>query len=300
MREKPWVVSFCGEGGNPGLAMAECSPAPSVGLRVLQGAEADRSPLLREGSMIWKCFISRFPAKTHGITFRIQISVKELLDTDVLLKLLFHLPVNYPSTVPDISVNSDQLTRTQCTDVKDKLLEQAKKHLSEPMVHDLILWIQQHLKYVIKQSATVCNEKTTLSKGTSTEDGVWMLLLHLDHMRAKARYVKTVEKWTSDLRLTGRLMFMGKIILILLQGDRSNTKEYLILQKTSKVDVDSSGKKCKEKMISVLCETKVQSQHKRFQTFEVKEYSTLDELQKEFETAGLATLFSEFVPPLLK
>lgn len=41
-------------------------------------------------------------------------------------------------------------------------------------------------------------------------------------------------------------------------------QEYLILQKTSKVDVDSSGKKCKEKMISVLCETKVQSQHKRY------------------------------------
>ncbi|XP_074762719.1 RWD domain-containing protein 3 [Athene noctua] len=239
-------------------------------------------------------------SEMHGITFRIQISVKELLDTDVLLKLLFHLPVNYPSTLPDISVNSDQLTRAQCMDVKDKLLEQAKNHLSEPMVHDLILWIQQHLKYVIKESATVCNEKTISSKGTSTEDGIWMLLLHLDHMRAKAKYVKTVEKWATDLRLTGRLMFMGKIILILLQGDRSNIKEYLILQKTSKVDVDSSGKKCKEKMISVLCETKVQSQQKRFQTFEVKEYSTLDELQKEFETAGLATLFSDFVPPLLK
>ncbi|KAM9008376.1 RWD domain-containing protein 3 isoform 2-T2 [Guaruba guarouba] len=148
-------------------------------------------------------------SETHGITFRIQISVKELLDTDVLLKLLFHLPVNYPSTLPDISVSSDQLTRAQCMDVKDKLLEQAKRHLSEPM-------------------------------------------------------------------------------------------EYLILQKTSKVDVDSSGKKCKEKMISVLCETKVQAQQKRFQTFEVKEYSRLEELQKEFETAGLTTLFSEFVPPLLK
>ncbi|XP_009561805.1 RWD domain-containing protein 3 [Cuculus canorus] len=238
-------------------------------------------------------------SETHGITFSIQISVKEQLDRDVLLKLVFHLPVSYPSTIPDISVSSDQLTRAQCVDVKDKLLEQAKKHLSEPMVHDLILWIQQHLKDVIKQSATVCKENT-LSKGTSTEDGIWMLLLHLDHMRAKAKYVKTVEKWASDLRLTGRLMFMSKIILILLQGDRSNIKEYLILQKTSKVDVDSTGKKCKEKMISVLCETKVQSQHKRFQTFEVKEYSTLDELQKEFETAGLTTLFSEFVPPLLK
>uniref|UniRef100_G1N607 RWD domain-containing protein 3 n=1 Tax=Meleagris gallopavo TaxID=9103 RepID=G1N607_MELGA len=238
--------------------------------------------------------------ETDGVTFRIQISVKELLDTDILLKLLFRLPVNYPSTLPEISVSSDQLTRAQCMDIKDKLLEQAKKHLSEPMVHDLLLWIQQHLKYIIKQPATVCNEKTTLSKGASTEDAIWMLLLHLDHMRAKAKYVRTVEKWASDLKLTGRLMFMGKIILILLQGDKSNIKEYLILQKTSKVDVDSSGKKCKEKMISVLCETKVQSQHKRFQMFEVKEYSTLNELQKEFEAAGLANLFSEFVPPLLK
>ncbi|XP_072788621.1 RWD domain-containing protein 3 isoform X2 [Taeniopygia guttata] len=236
--------------------------------------------------------------KIHGISFRIQISVKEVLDTDVCLKLLFHLPVNYPSTLPDISVNSDQLTRAQCMDVKEKLLEQAKKHLSEPMVHDLILWVQQHLKEVIKQSAAVCNEKTTLSKGT--EDGIWMLLLHLDHMRAKAKYVKTVEKWASNLRLTGRLMFMGKIILILLQGDRSSIKEYLILQKTSKIDVDSSGKKCKEKMMRILCETEVQSQHKRFQTFEVKEYSAPEELQKEFETAGLTTIFSEFVPPLLK
>ncbi|XP_015725934.1 RWD domain-containing protein 3 isoform X2 [Coturnix japonica] len=238
--------------------------------------------------------------KADGVTFRIQISVKELLDADILLKLLFHLPVNYPSALPEISVSSDQLTRAQCMDIKDKLLEQAEKHLSEPMVHELVLWIQQNLKCVIKQPATVCSEKTTLSKGASTEDGIWMLLLHLDHMRAKAKYVRTVEKWASDLKLTGRLMFMGKIILILLQGDKSNIKEYLILQKTSKVDVDSSGKKCKEKMISVLCETKVQSQHKRFQMFEVKEYSTLDELQKEFETAGLANLFSEFVPPLLK
>ncbi|XP_025893746.1 RWD domain-containing protein 3 [Nothoprocta perdicaria] len=239
-------------------------------------------------------------SETHGITFRIQITVKELLDTDILLKLLFHLPVNYPSILPDISVNSDQLTRAQCMDVKDKLLEQAKKHLSEPMVHELVLWVQQHLKCIIRQSTAVCSEKTTLSRGAGTEDGIWILFLHLDHMRAKAKYVKTVEKWASDLRLTGRLMFMGKIILILLEGDRSNIKEYLILQKTSKVDVDSSRKKCKEKMISVLCETKIQPQHARFQTFEVKDYSTIDELQKEFEAAGLATLFSEFVPPLLK
>ncbi|XP_050816950.1 RWD domain-containing protein 3 isoform X2 [Gopherus flavomarginatus] len=239
--------------------------------------------------------------ETDGITLRIQTSVKGLLDSDILLKLSFHLPISYPSSLPNISINSEQLTRAQCKDVKERLLEQAKRHLSEPMVHELVLWIQQNIKHIIGQSETsVCNEKSTLSRCISTEDGIWTILLHLDHMRAKTKYVKTVEKWTSDLRLTGRLMFMGKIILILLQGDRTSIKEYLILQKTSKVDVDSSGKKCKEKMISVLCETKVQSEHKRFQAFEVKEYSTLDEIQKEFEAAGLIDLFSEFVPALLK
>ncbi|XP_030428077.1 RWD domain-containing protein 3 isoform X3 [Gopherus evgoodei] len=239
--------------------------------------------------------------ETDGITLRIQTSVKGLLDSDILLKLSFHLPISYPSSLPNISINSEQLTRAQCKDVKERLLEQAKRHLSEPMVHELVLWIQQNIKHIIGQSETsVCNEKCTLSRCISTEDGIWTILLHLDHMRAKTKYVKTVEKWTSDLRLTGRLMFMGKIILILLQGDRISIKEYLILQKTSKVDVDSSGKKCKEKMISVLCETKVQSEHKRFQAFEVKEYSTLDEIQKEFEAAGLIDLFSEFVPALLK
>ncbi|CAM5161848.1 unnamed protein product [Natator depressus] len=240
-------------------------------------------------------------SETDGITLRIQTSVKGLLDSDILLKLSFHLPVGYPSSLPNISINSEQLTRAQCKDVKERLLEQAKRHLSEPMVHELVLWIQQNIKHIIGQSETsICNEKSTLSRCINTEDGIWTILLHLDHMRAKAKYVKTVEKWTSDLRLTGRLMFMGKMILILLQGDRTGIKEYLILQKTSKVDVDSSGKKCKEKMISVLCETKVQTEHKRFQAFEVKEYSTLDELQKEFEAAGLTELFSEFVPALLK
>lgn len=34
--------------------------------------------------------------------------------------------------------------------------------------------------------------------------------------------------------------------------------------------------------------------------FEVKEYSAPEELQKEFETAGLAALFTEFIPPLFK
>ncbi|XP_074044328.1 RWD domain-containing protein 3 isoform X2 [Macrotis lagotis] len=243
--------------------------------------------------MIW--------GETDGVSFRINTNGQGFLDENIPLKLSFHLPATYPFSLPGISVNSQHLTRAQCIVIKENLLEQAKKLLSKPMVHELVLWIQQNLKHIIGQPETiVSSEVCTLSTNISMDDGTWITLLHLDHMRAKTKYVKTVVKWTSNLKLTGRLMFWGKIILILLQGDRNSIKEYLILQKTSKVDVDSSGKKCKEKMISILFETKVQMEHKRFLAFEVKEYSSLDELLKEFEAAGLKELFSEFVLPLVK
>ncbi|ERE88620.1 RWD domain-containing protein 3 [Cricetulus griseus] len=234
-------------------------------------------------------------SETDGAVFRIHTTAEGLVGEDVPLELVFHLPAGYPLCPPSISVSSTHLTRAQCVTVKEKLLEEARKLLSEPMIHELVLWIQQNLRHVLSQpEAASSSEKGTWPE-SATDDGLWLTLLHLDHMRARTKYVKTVEKWASELRLTGRLMFMGKTILILLQGDRSNIKEYLVLQKTSKVDVDSSGKKCKEKMISVLSETKVPTEHKRFLAFEVKEYSTLEELQKEFETAGLQGLFSECV-----
>ncbi|KAJ7332483.1 hypothetical protein JRQ81_014663 [Phrynocephalus forsythii] len=219
-------------------------------------------------------------SETEGISFKIQTCAKGPLGQDVSLKLLFHLPISYPSSSPNISVNSEQLTRTQCMAVRERLLEEAKKHFSQPMVHELILWARQNLRDVVEQAGTsVCSGKSTRSASADEDDGVWTVLLHLDHMRARRKYVKAVEKWCTDLTLTGRLMFMGRVILILLQGDRRSIKEYLHLQKTSKVDVDSSGKKCKEKMISVLFEAKVQPEHKRFRAFEVTEYSSLDELQ---------------------
>ncbi|XP_055228920.1 RWD domain-containing protein 3 isoform X3 [Gorilla gorilla gorilla] len=149
-------------------------------------------------------------SETDGTVFRIHTKAEGFMDADIPLELVFHLPVNYPSCLPGISINSEQLTRAQCVTVKEKLLEQAESLLSEPMVHELVLWIQQNLRHILSQPETGSgSEKCTFSTSTTMDDGLWITLLHLDHMRAKTKYVKTVEKWASDLRLTGRLMFMG-------------------------------------------------------------------------------------------
>lgn len=157
--------------------------------------------------------------------FRIFTKAEGLAETETPLELVFHLPINYPACLPGISVHSEHLTRAQCGFVKEKILEQAEKFLSEPMMHELILWTQQNLRHLLNQPAAgIGRERNTFTAGIPADDALWMTLLHVDHMRAKTNYVKTVERWASDLRLTGRLMFMGKLILILLQGDRHSIK----------------------------------------------------------------------------
>ncbi|XP_029419691.1 RWD domain-containing protein 3 isoform X2 [Nannospalax galili] len=149
-------------------------------------------------------------SETDGTVFRIHTKAEGLVHEDVPVELVFHLPVHYPSCLPGISVNSEHLTRAQCVAVKKKLLEQAETLLSEPMVHELVLWLQQNLRHVLSQPETGSSSgKCAFSASTAVGDGLWVTLLHLDHMRARTKYVRTVQKWASDLRLTGRLMFLG-------------------------------------------------------------------------------------------
>ncbi|XP_036907261.1 RWD domain-containing protein 3 [Sturnira hondurensis] len=237
-------------------------------------------------------------SETDGVVFRILTEAEGLTeDAAVPLELVFHLPAGYPSCAPGISVHSERLTRAQRAAVREKLLERAQSLPAEPMVHELVLWVQQHLGRILAGTGP---GPSPSAKSSTRDEGLWMVLLRLDHMRARARYVKAVRQWATDLGLTGRLAFLGRAILLLLQGRRDDVKEYLVLQKTCRVDVDASGKKCREKMLSVLFEGPAQPQHARFPEFGVREYPGVDELRREFEAAGLQGLLSGFVPELAK
>ncbi|XP_078074943.1 RWD domain-containing protein 3 [Mustelus asterias] len=234
-------------------------------------------------------------SESEGITFQIHATCEHHAKK-IQLAVTFQLSPGYPSCLPDISICSDQLTRKQCCDLKQSLLRYAQTLLGQPMVYELVMWLQQNCEGATERvTVDKSSESDDPQQQCSSHDAVWMALVHLDHMRAKAKYIKSIEKWTSDLRLTGRLMFMGKLILIILQGQRKDIKDYLVLQKTSKVDVDSSGKRCKEKMISVLCEEKLQAGQLRLTSFAVKEFPSGAEMHQEFEALGLSDLYDKFV-----
>lgn len=54
------------------------------------------------------------------------------------ISLSFHLHPHYPSCPPDVSVASTHLSRTQCHDIRQKLIDQAAALPPEPMVHQLV------------------------------------------------------------------------------------------------------------------------------------------------------------------
>lgn len=61
---------------------------------------------------------------------------------------LFHLHANYPSCPPDISISSTRLSRTQCHNIREKLLDQAAALPAEPMVHQLMECLQVNSKHL--------------------------------------------------------------------------------------------------------------------------------------------------------
>ncbi|XP_044056110.1 RWD domain-containing protein 3 isoform X2 [Siniperca chuatsi] len=204
------------------------------------------------------------------------------------ISLLFHLHPRYPSCPPGISVSSTALSRTQCHNIRQKLLDQAAALPPEPIVHQLVEWLQIAEDYRGGEEEVKEREK----------EEEWTAVLLLDHIRAQNRYIGLLERWTQQLQLTGRLL-LGRSILVILQGARPNIKEFCCLLKTVKVDVDSSGKKCKERMMKVLIETLLSSSCGHgLQGFVVKNYQSLPELTAAFQEINMTELYQQILPSL--
>ena len=157
------------------------------------------------------------------------------------------LQLSYPRTLPEISLSCTEMTKKNLSSLREKMMEYATNLLTsnpEPMIMDLTLWLQEN-------AGLFCDKSASNRKRNDCRDNT-ILLLKLDHMRNKSRYIKTIIRWVDELNLSGRVFLAGYLIFILLTGAAEDVREYLRRHKTCNVDVDSSGKPCKERMMNVL------------------------------------------------
>ncbi|XP_036362078.1 RWD domain-containing protein 3 isoform X1 [Octopus sinensis] len=248
--------------------------------------------------------------------------------------LVFSLSEDYPSeSCPQIEVSSYSI---KCDDIRDKLQTYAHSNVGSPLLLDLINYAKDLIQDLHSSNTSDCVQlathrensvtdtqsssplppppsshtknlkaKSLTSQNIGSQTGIkdvqnWTLLIHIDHMRAKAKYIKFIKKWCRDFQLSGQLIFFKKTILLFLIGEHNNLKSYLVQHKTVCVDVDSRGVGCKEKMMTVLCEEPYLKDSLNIirSALQIQECSSLDEVKDIFTNASSQHLFVNYVSKL--
>lgn len=208
---------------------------------------------------------------------------------DIKVMCIFTVKPTYPHTTPEVTFSLDA-KYVDVQSLKQDLMDYCESLLGSPMLMEVVLWIKDNIhNYILvpehlNSTSLVKDERLTASVFVTT-------LLSLDHMRAKNKYLKTLEKWCAELGVAVVVIFQDKCIYILLQGPESQVRQYIVLHKTVSVDVDSKGRSCKERMLTVLDQKALTEEQVRLCGFQVKEYASRQETESFFREMGLMDLY---------
>ena len=233
--------------------------------------------------------ISRDP--TTILVLRLE-STKEVAKVTVPFDLTVEVGKDYPdSTRPSAVITSSGLSNSACADLKNDLSRFITNELDlgSPVILDIASWCQRNVCEYARDEP----EQRTEVETKSTK----VTIIEIDHMRERRAYCKLLESWASEVGLTGRILFIGKSakpkILVFLESEESkNLGEFVKRLGTVKVDVDSQGRPCKEKMKNVICsEVNIGMGERAFNDFGVE---LTEELAVFVERYGLCELFMKY------
>lgn len=159
------------------------------------------------------------------------------------IKMAISISKQYPNEIPKISLSSIHFQNKEIARFRDDLLAYADTLSPGPMILDLTLWLQENAVRVLEEK----EEKAAPCEAIND-----LVVLKLDHMRNRTKYLKTLTSWTQDLDLKTVVIFLHKQILLVCEGLTANVREFLRRFKSCNIDVNSSGKPCKERMMSFI------------------------------------------------
>ena len=176
-----------------------------------------------------------------------------------LVQLVITLPSSYPDELPTICVTSSKaMNRASCERLKTSLLDECAVHLGQSMLLGLVQHIlsvgHQYLDSPGRQPEVSQSLSSAASKAEEGRDcRLAYCLIQIDHMHARSAYCKTIKAWCRELGIHGRVIFQGRLILLLLEAaGKDSLITYLCWHRTRPVDVDTAGRTCKEHCMTVL------------------------------------------------
>ena len=203
-------------------------------------------------------------------------------------QLTVFLLEGYPDTAVQCSVASTQ-RRAWEESTSAALQALANAAVPSNCLHQLCTELQERVEAAEAEEA----ERAAAARAISAEPHQ-TLLLRIDHMNDRTRYSRTICGWAEELGLSGRLLFLGALILLLIEGPTSATREYLLRARTRPVDVDFKGHPCREHMLRVERSLlRPPAFPGRFQQTQLRSAGQLRELLAQ---AGVADWVDEYLP----
>ncbi|XP_043927323.1 RWD domain-containing protein 2B [Protopterus annectens] len=161
---------------------------------------------------------------SSNVQFTIHI-VSDIPDSGMVsFSLLCAYPLSYPKVLPEISIRSTSLCRSQQVQMNADLNTYLKENcIGEVCVFSAAEWVKENAaSYVSKETETVSKVK---ENDASSKDTVFTRLWIYSHHIYNKQKRKNILEWSSELRLTGFSM-PGKPGVVCVEGPQSLCEEF--------------------------------------------------------------------------
>lgn len=158
----------------------------------------------------------------------------------------------------------------------------------------ICIWIQENLQIFLNQNYDFGQPSEFTELPSSSTEGTghnkfYGAVIKLDHIRSKKRYFKFLQGTCRNLSLDIELIEVGRLLFLkVISQNEDNLKEFIKRLRTTLVDVDCTGKPCKERMAEVLTMAPLGKKPEKFSIdFKQQTFENVDQAHIYFISLGL-------------
>lgn len=239
-------------------------------------------------------------SKTPIPVFRLNLKADTHIKSSEF-SLTIELGETYPDMNPSISISSKDLDRKSSDKLLTDIFAFSRNLTGTPMIFEIVTWTRENFANYLGSQQTIIGNDCRSDK--KTEENYFISLYTLDHIRDRKKYAKSLKQMTKSTSVSGVLMILARSvstskakIVLLVEGNQENLKDYEKLHRTQNVDVDSYGRPCKERLLKKLCADLRPQKERRFTSeFEVVEMNRVDDMKEKFDKYNLIEIYEKYV-----
>ncbi|XP_062982795.1 RWD domain-containing protein 2B isoform X1 [Elgaria multicarinata webbii] len=157
------------------------------------------------------------------IQFMLNLELETPDGKMVPLALSCAFPLKYPAVLPEITIRSPSINRSQQAQLNTDLISYLKKHCAgEVCILSAREWVKDHAAaYMTKDSSPSTVQKSSVQKSENIFTRLWIYSHHIYNKQKR----KNILDWSKELSLSGFSM-PGKPGIICVEGPQSMCEEF--------------------------------------------------------------------------